>query len=286
MAKLNEGFTFTGSFGNLSVYKMKGVDKLIVRRKGGPSKEKIRNHAKFEMTRRKNAEFGGRATMTSWILRSLIYHKPMADYNMAGPLNSLMIPIQALDSVHGMGQRDIRLSTNPEILKGFSLTRKTSFDTIVRTTLNHGFAGQAAWVTIPALTPGINFYAAPRHHWFRIVLSLGLVPDLYFHMNGNPVPYDFDAFTDPQARSSLLTYSYSHPDYKRFFGNLEGSTTPWHPVKKGMPETTLDVMLDLMAPANDHTLLLTIGIQYGYQEEIDVICETPYAGAAKILDVK
>jgi hypothetical protein len=76
MAKMNDAFSFTGPVSNFSVYKMRGIDKLIVRRKGGPSKEKIKNHPRFDQVRKINAEFGGRGTASKWIMQSLWHLKP------------------------------------------------------------------------------------------------------------------------------------------------------------------------------------------------------------------
>lgn len=285
MAKLNEGISFTGSIGNLSVYKMKGVDKLVVRRKGGPSKEKVSQGKSFENTRRRNSEFGGRASASSWIMRSLQSHKRVADYNIAGPLNVLMLPIQELDNTI-YGQRPIRLSANAEILKGFSLNRGTSFDTIIKTAFEYRFDGIKASILIPALIPAINFSPSPRYPWFRIMVSIGLVPDLFFTKNGQQIDPEYDSFSDPQSKLWHFSYAPSHSGYEHFYGAPDEVSTSWFPVKKGMPETMLHVTLEDEPPAGDHTLILAVSIQYGNQQEIDVIDEAPFAGAAKILAVR
>ncbi|WP_276481798.1 hypothetical protein [Paraflavitalea pollutisoli] len=286
MAKLNEEFSFTGSIGKLSVYQMKGVDKPVVRRKGGPSKKKVSEGENFENTRRRNSEFGGRAAVSGWIMRALHHHKRLADYNIAGPLNVLMMPIQEMDMSTHRGQRPILLSANPEILKGFSLNRGTSFDTIVKTALEYRFEGNKASILIPALVPAINFSPSSRYPWFRIIVALGLVPDLIFMKGGLPIDPDYDSFSDPQSKRWRFSYEPAHPDYERFYGAPNEVGTSWFPVKKGMPSVMLDVDLGGVPPANDHTLILSVGIQYGNQLEIDVIEEAPYAGAAKILAVR
>jgi hypothetical protein len=60
MAEL-KGIPFIGSLGTLSAYKRKDSDKIILRGKGGPSKEQIKNGAQFELTRHNISEFGGRS---------------------------------------------------------------------------------------------------------------------------------------------------------------------------------------------------------------------------------
>ncbi|MBT1703214.1 hypothetical protein [Chryseosolibacter indicus] len=84
MAILSAEITFTGSFGQILAYKMGGGDKIIIRKKGGASKEKIKHDAAFANTRRVNAEFGGRAMASKWIMQMLWCIKPLADYNIAG----------------------------------------------------------------------------------------------------------------------------------------------------------------------------------------------------------
>jgi len=39
MAELLSGFEFTGRLGNITAYKMKGSDKIILRTRGGASKK-------------------------------------------------------------------------------------------------------------------------------------------------------------------------------------------------------------------------------------------------------
>jgi hypothetical protein len=62
MAEMTPGFSLVGSISNLSAYKRRGSDKIIVRTKGGPSKEQINRLPSFKGLRNRNKEFGGRST--------------------------------------------------------------------------------------------------------------------------------------------------------------------------------------------------------------------------------
>lgn len=124
MAKLTSDIQFTGSLGNLSAYKMRGIDHTILRTKGGPSSAQIKKDPAFDVVRRNNAEFSGRAAASRWIMRMMWPQKALADYNIAGPLNALVKPIQELDKESAFGQRNIVLSKNKLLLQGFSLNRK------------------------------------------------------------------------------------------------------------------------------------------------------------------
>src|SRR5687768_10428056 len=133
MAQLDGVIQFTGSLQNLSAYKMRGSDKIIIRKKGGPTKKQIKYSPGFENTRLNNKEFGGRAVAAACIkhcLRPLMF---LADYNITGPLNALLRPIQKMDTKSVRGTRHILLSEQPRLLEGFSLNRRYMFDSIVRT---------------------------------------------------------------------------------------------------------------------------------------------------------
>src|SRR5688572_10360908 len=98
MPKLIGELQFIGSLDNLSAYKMRGSDKIILRKKGGPSKKQIKHSPKFDLTRRNNKEFGGRVKAAAHIKRILYPMLFIADYNIIGPLNALLKPIQNMDT--------------------------------------------------------------------------------------------------------------------------------------------------------------------------------------------
>lgn len=281
------GAGFQGSVDDLSFYKMRGVEGTIVRRKGGPSKEQVKNAPSMVQTRRGNSEFAGRAKAAKGIMRALHYHKPLADYNIAGPLNALLRPVQALDKLSNMGQRNVLLSANPQILKGFSLNRNNPFDSVIRCPVEYVLNREAAAATVqvPALIPGINFFAPEKYPWFSLVISLGIVPDIIFTKDNEPAHQDYDAFTDPEARFSTHVYTYTHPEYKEYDAPV-CAVTVWRPVKKGCPETPLELRIPLYPPDDHFTLVLSIGIMYGIQEDDQTIMQARYAGAAKVLAVE
>ena len=66
------------------------MDGIIVRKKGGASKKRIKKDPEFFQTRLLNSEFGGRSAASKRIMKVLLPLKPLADYNIAGPLNALL----------------------------------------------------------------------------------------------------------------------------------------------------------------------------------------------------
>ena len=261
MAKIASEFAFTGSLGNLSAYKMRGVDRIVIRTKGGASKKKIKTSPAFENTRRINAEFGGRASASKWIMQALWPQKAMADYNIAGPLNALMKHIQALPSQYAWGQRPVNLSKNPKLLEGFSLNRQTAFDSVLRTSLSYSLSreNRSAHIVVPELLPGINFYTSQKHPMYRIVAVLGIIPDLSYTDHGyQPLANGYETIAATCTKSE------------------------WYPVLGGSPSFTLNMNINT-PPDEAHSLMLSIGICFGTMKETTVIQQVKYAGCAKVL---
>ena len=178
----------------LSIYTRKGCDKVILRRKGGASRERIKTEPNFENTRRINAEFGGRATCSKWIRRMLRPVNFIADYNITGPLNALLKPIQELDTISNYGERSVMLSTNPHLLEGFNLNKRSPFDTIVHNPMRYTLSKRKghASITIAAMLPGHNFVAPGNFAMYQFICLLGIIPDLFFTPDGYKTKGDYE----------------------------------------------------------------------------------------------
>jgi hypothetical protein len=260
MAKLTPGFGFTGSLSNLSSYEMKGVDGLVVRMKGGPTKKQIKSSPQFINTRRNNAEFGGRATACRHILWALQPHRALADYNFAGPLQAALRPVQLLDIKSEWGEKHILLSKNPRLLEGFSLNKKYIFDSVVRNPLHCNLDRKElkATISIPALMNGINFYPPAFHSLFSISLVLDVVPDIFY----KPTGYE------------------AAKGYDKAFG--KSFQSEWFMTAKGCPEQSIELKMDKTTPDENFSLMLSVGIRYG-MAGANGIEQVPHAGSAKVL---
>lgn len=266
MAQLLSDFSFTGRLGNISAYKMKGSDKIILRTRGGASKNKIKRSPAFEKTRRINAEFGGRSTASKYLLRTMVHLKSLADHNIAGPLNALIKPIQAMDTENDWGKRGVHFTKNPKLLEGFNLNRRNPFDSIVRNPVSCVLSREelSGRIDIPRLIPGINFFTPPGHYpFYGFVASLGIVPDLFY-----------DKFRyEPEP--GLVPYS------KTVYSD-------WYPVLNGSPAQSLEtslVMPGITVTGSSWILMLSVGIRFGTVSANNEVGQARYAGAAKILAV-
>jgi hypothetical protein len=266
MAQLHSQFSFTGRLGNISAYKMKGSDKIILRTQGGATKNKIKKSPAFEKTRRINAEFGGRSTASKYLLHTLAQLKSLADYNIAGPLNALIKPIQIMDTEAEWGQRGVHFTKKPKLLEGFNLNRRNPFDSIVRNPVSYVLSREelSGRIDIPRLIPGINFFTPPGHYpYYSFVAALGVIPDLFFSKFGY----------EPQP--GLKPYS------KTVYSD-------WYPVLNGSPVLSLETGLVIpgtSVPGSSWILMLSVGIRFGTVSGNNEVVPAKYAGAAKILAV-
>jgi hypothetical protein len=265
MAFLEE-LQFTGSLGDLSFYRMRGSDKIVVRRKGGASKEVIKKSPNFALPRLYMSEFGGCSTMGKEVRFMMHPLRALADYNFSGFINKSLKLIQTQDLTSKLGQRAIELSKHPKLLEGFQLNKYTTFDSMVRSTLTWSIdtENRSAKVDIPALVRDINFFPNNRHSKFRIVISLGIVPDFTF----NPAT---GKFAPPKWYDAMYGCDYVESD--------------WCSALKGSPATTLELSLDQLPPEAGYSLMLGIGIAFGDSLDNGEVKQIKRAGAAKILGI-
>jgi hypothetical protein len=260
MATLEGSILFTGSLNNLSAYKMRGSDKIIVRRKGGPTKKQVKHSPNFENTRRNNKEFGGRAMAAACIKRCLHPFGFLADHNITAPLNALLQPIQKMDTTSGRGKRHILLTKQPRLLEGFSLNRRYMFETMVKTPVICSLQNEQAIIDLPALVPGINFMSPGYYSFYKFIGTAGWVPDIYYN-----------------------EYGYRSNERKHYFPEI--IMTEWLPVNTSAPAQTLTIpALPANKPA-DCSTLVALGIAFG-QMQGDTIVPEKYVGAAKVMMVK
>jgi hypothetical protein len=256
--------TFIGTIGDFTAYKMKGYDKIILRRKGGPRKGEVNTSPTYALNRLHRKEFGASATLGKFIRFMLGTHQAVSNYNISGKINSILKHLKHQDKEGKLGERALRLSSLPRLLQGFPLNIHNTFDTILRTTVQWSITREtrSARIEVPALMRGINFQPLNQQPYFCITVVLGIVPDvLYNEASGAYGPSAwFDGMYIPTQASS-----------------------PWYPAKKGAPVTTLEVAADIIPPDESYTLLLSIGVRFASLDDYEKIQLLDNLGAAKIL---
>ena len=264
MGNIISGSDFTGRLGPVSVYKMRGHDKLVIRSKGGASKSRIKNHRNFEATRNLNREWVLVTRTAKNIRLGLSAIGQLADYNVSGPLNALVKKIQTSDTINEKGKRSILFSRYPDFLSSFQLNRQTLFDSIVRQPLEVSVDKNSAvaTVTVPALQPSIHFFPNPRYAYYRFVIDLASASDQIWN----------------EETMSFKPVIPVLPKYKHFF-------TTWVPASSTQPAATYQIApyIEGFSTGPDMILIVGAGIQYGMPSPDGSIQPVPYAGAARIL---
>jgi hypothetical protein len=264
MAKLNPNdIQFTGSLSNLSAYKMRGHDRIILRTKGGASKKHIEKNPKFEKTRNLNNEWKAVCMASLAIRQGLNSLKTLADYNVSGPLNALVKKIQVTDTVNPKGKRSIRFSQQPDALSSFHFNRQTIFDSIICQPLDVSIDKTSAVVDvrIPPLQPLVNFFPNPRYAYYRIILDCTGLSDFACFENGD----------------EYHNLSYQYPTYIAI-------ETEWAIAKVSQPSASIQLLPK--TPFNTGPNMIFVfgaGIQYGMPGADGTIQPVPFAGAARIM---
>ena len=183
MAEYKGDLKIEGSIGDFSIVKRKDLDKYYVRKKGGPSKKQIAQLPSMKGTREINAEFGGCSKAGTAIRMATNAVRHLSDYNISAPLNAIAKVIQTTDKKGARGQRAIDISTNKDMLPGFSFNRRRLTDSVLRTPVvaNIDRLKKAAEVTIPRIIPDVNLKQYGNNTMFRFIVSLGVVSDLHYN---------------------------------------------------------------------------------------------------------
>ena len=264
MAKASLNLPIGFSTADFSVYSMRGVDKLVVRAKHGPTKEQIATEPQYAPLRRYQSEFRGVGKAISLIMASCYAVNHLADYNFSGTLTRICKIIQMKDELHSQGQRSILFSKYGEILNGFNLNRKNQFDSIVNKAPEYTISRSEFKVTlkIPSLTPGINFFNPWNLPVYRFIAVLGIIPDMILTDTG---------------------YAAANPLMKFY---VEQSRTVWIPAGTTFNGTQLEIQLPGDTVLDESgTLVLSLGIEFGTVVSNSLIQAVKHMGCAKVLVV-
>lgn len=241
MAKLKSLLEFNGSLEGMTVYKLPHVKEPIVKATWGPSAHDINTKPQYEVTRHNLAENAGRNKAVHWLMKAFNPLKPLADADTAGLLNKLLRAMQKSDTGRPFGARAVLFSRFPQLLEGFSLTKATPFDAVVRgevyTKLERSTL--SASVELPALLPRLTFFAPPGYTYGRLVATLGVAPDLLSGVHGWGTDGDYGNCFAQAAQTELFAAG------------------------AGLSPTTLSLTLPYTPPTDSFALVLTVAVQWG-----------------------
>lgn len=240
MTTREEGYDLNVDPGKYSVYKMEGSDKIIIRKKGGPTREQALKSPRYVRTRENSAEFIAVGMIVRMIRYPLLHVKHLSDHNFTSTLTKICNKIKKEDKTGDRGQRSIYLSQNRYMLESFALHKKHPFQSIVTSPVNCTLNREtkSAVIKLPRLTPGINLRLPWQHPVYRFSMSLGLVPD--------------NVYEDGQYNDHVEDRAYI------------GHDTAWHMASEPFQSATVELKLDIRHAIKDsQTLLFAIGIEMG-----------------------
>lgn len=259
-------FQMTGSIKGVSFYTRRGSDKVIMRSKGGVTKEKMAIAPQFEALRNNQQEFGGCAKFGSLTRYAFGGLNRLADYNLTPVLNGMAKNLMKLDSSTPAGQRSIHLSQHKQVLEGFNFNRNNPFNSVLRV----GITGQIdranllATVTIPRINTDIDLVNIQRLPYFRIIAAIGTVADMHY-----------DGFEKAYVPAILELHGVS-----------KVNTGEWYPSQTIVPEHTMTVQLTEEQQAlltDDITVLLSVAVEFGTVGFAGETVEVKYAGCGKVV---
>ncbi len=257
----------TGNIGGMSIYKMKGCDELIIRVKGGATREQIETLESCKVVRQNNNEWRGVTQLAGAIRRSIKPITGLSDYNFCGQLSALAKKIQKSDIESVPGKRSLLPSANRNLCTGFQLNREHSFRNTVLSELSWEINrdSKLAQVNIGEITPVCHIKGwSNAGTVFRFVVTLGTASDY--------------ALSEDQ----YLPVNNSLPEFTTV------KTTDWLSMKQEIDAQSLT----LAAPMNKNTIIdnhtsfvLGIGIEFATPGISGEIQPDKVVGCAQILGV-
>lgn len=279
MAILSGNLQFTGTIDELSAYRLKATGKWVLRRKGGPSAERVKTGKEFGNTRKNNVEFSAAVLGKQQVVSAMQPVMHLSDYNYTGSLNGLCISIVKDDKVNPLGKRALLFSQYAWKLEGFSFNKSMPFGQYVKHPLQYSIRKEDAGATIvlPDIIPGINFTNPKKLPLYRLVFVLGAVSDIIYDEERNAYrPAAVHTVFPVQQQTDWHTWK---------------ETTPAQTIRlslaERLPPSTLRLPPSTLSPVpfplSPYTLLLSAGIEFGKPVSSTVVQTEKKEGAVKLL---
>lgn len=174
MAKFEGIFEIKGTLQGMTFFKSK--DGLLIRKKGGVSKNRIKNDPAFQRTRENGSEFGHSAKMGQLVRKSVANILLLAkDYRVSSRLSKEMSFVKNQDFISDRGDRKVWIGIAEveakNALAGFNFNVNSPFSSVFRSQYELDLpTGQ---VTINNFNPSVNL-ALPQgasHATFSVAAS-------------------------------------------------------------------------------------------------------------------
>ncbi len=267
MASTSKRLTeYSGDLDNIRVYKIKGVDKTIIARKGGPSAEQVKNGENYAELRMNQQEFAAASNLAKTLRHSL--PKKMAkicEPYVSGKLTAKFRNLAQLSN-GPKGKRPILLSANGKSLEGFDFNSnapfKETFPTNIMVMSGSNY-GQLI-LHIPSYIPREDLVAPETATHFQLFSHLLMLSDFTY-------------------KNELKEYNPAVPEFHARHTTREN---PIHPIiSYPIESTTQQLSLyqgESLPP--DTTLLLILGVKFYRYDNLKYI-DLPINSSMQIIKV-
>jgi len=269
MAIVKGFMQITGSIKGVSFYTRRGSDKVIMRTKGGATKEQITHSPKFKKTRMQMKQFGGAAKFASISRFAFGGLHRLADYNLTPVLIKTGNNLMKLDTTSEFGKRNLKLSEYRHVLEGFNFNREYPFNTVLRISPRWEIDREhlLAKVTFPRINTDIDLLNIQKLPFFRLIIVIGTISDLVYNHEieeYEPVVYDLH-------------------------GHCDTLTGKWNSTQTILPEQTMILQMaeeEVGLLTENVTVLLSVAVEFGNVGYTKEPVEVKYAGCGKVLGVR
>jgi len=270
MAIVKGALQVTGSIKGVTFYSRVGSDKVIMRTKGGPSKQRMAKGPEFEKLREHQQEWGACVQFARSIRQAVCENYRLCDFNLSPVWTGIGKNLMKMDQVNKQGERRLYLSTYHQALEGFSFNRNYPLNSVLRVlpTCQVNRETLEASVTFPRINTTTDLLNVQRLPYFRLIVCLGTVSDMVF----NPLNlfYNFEPVVDLMQGASV------------------NHVTEWFSADNLLKEQTISLQMneELREFMTENvSILLSIGIEFGKVGFGCEITEVKHAGSAKIVTV-
>ena len=269
MAIVKGFMQITGSIKGVSFYTRRGSDKVIMRTKGGATKDQIAHSPKFEKLRKEQKEFSECANFGSLSRYAFGGLHRFADYNLTPVLVGIGRNLMKLDTVSDKGKRNLKLSVYKQCLEGFNFNRDYPFNTVLRISPRWEIDREQlkGIVTFPRINTDIDLLNIQKLPFFRLIIAVGAISDSVY----NP---EIEAY---------------EPMVYELHGHNETLTGIWNSTQTILPEQTMTIQLSEEEAASiteNVTVLLSVAVEFGNVGFTGEPVEVKYAGCGKVIGVR
>ena len=269
MAIVKGFMQITGSIKGVSFYTRRGSDKVIMRTKGGPTKNQIAHSPKFEKLRKHQKEFSECANFGSLSRYAFGGLHRFADYNLTPVLVKTGTSLMDLDTVSVKGTRSLKLSVFKECLEGFNFNRDYPFNTVLRISPRWEIDRDKllAVVTFPRINTDIDLLNIQKLPFFRLIIAIGTISDSVYNPEIN-------------AYEPMVTHIHGHS---------KTMTGEWNSTQTILPEHTMTIQMtekEIARVTENVTVLLSVAVEFGNVGFTGEPVEVKYAGCGKVIAVR